>query len=92
MAASVFFVLAWLAATGAAHGRSSSLAAFVVGLTFAVLGPTRSAYVLDLVEPDKQPNAIALNQVALNARASPALRSAARSWPGPRSAPPARSC
>jgi MFS family permease len=83
VAASVFFVLAWLAATGQLTVTHLSLAAFMVGLTFAVLGPTRSAYVLDLVEPNKQANAVALNQVALNASrvAGPALGGALVAWP-----------
>ena len=83
VAAGVFFVLAWLAASGQLSVGHLTAGGFLVGLTFAVLGPTRSAYVLELVERDKQPNAIALNQVALNASrvAGPALGGALVAWP-----------
>jgi len=81
--AGVFFVLAWLAASNQLTVTHLAFGGFLVGLTFAVLGPTRSAYVLDLVEPDKQANAIALNQVALNASrvAGPALGGGLVAWP-----------
>jgi MFS family permease len=39
---------------------------FVIGLSFAILGPARSAYIVDLVEAERRGNAVALNQVALN--------------------------
>jgi MFS family permease len=83
LTAAVFFVLAWFAASGSLTVVDLSVGGFVVGLTFAVLGPTRSAYVLELVEPGMQPNAIALNQVALNASrvVGPALGGALVAWP-----------
>jgi MFS family permease len=40
---------------------------FLIGLTFAFLGPTRAAYSVELVEAPRRGNAMALNQVALNA-------------------------
>jgi MFS family permease len=83
LTAAVFLGLAWLAALGQLSVTHLVVAGFLVGLTFAVLGPTRSAYVLELVEPDMQPNAIALNQVALNASRviGPALGGALVAWP-----------
>lgn len=63
----VFFWLAWLAAIGALRVGHLTAAGFVVGVTFAVLGPTRSAYVVEIVEPEARGNAIAMNQIALNA-------------------------
>lgn len=81
--AGVFFVLAWFAAAGWLTVTDLAVGGFVIGLTFSVLGPTRSAYVLELVEPQMQPNAIALNQVALNASrvVGPALGGALVAWP-----------
>jgi MFS family permease len=81
--AALFFVLAWLAASNQLTVAHLAFGGFLVGLTFAVLGPARSAYVLELVEPDKRANAIALNQVALNASrvAGPALGGALVAWP-----------
>jgi MFS family permease len=81
--AAVFFVLAWLAGSGQLTVLHLTLSGFVIGLTFSVLGPTRSAYVLELVEPPKQANAIALNQVALNASrvVGPAVGGALVAWP-----------
>lgn len=39
---------------------------FVMGLMFSFLGPTRQAYIGDLVERDRRGNAVALTQVAQN--------------------------
>jgi MFS family permease len=62
----VFFGLAWLQGIGLMQVTYLTLGGFLVGMTFAVLGPTRSAYVVELVEPDRRGNAVAMNQVALN--------------------------
>ena len=80
--AAVFFVLAWLAASEQLSVLHLAVGGFFVGLTFAMLGPARSAYVLELVEPERQANAIALNQVALNASRvlGPALGGALVAW------------
>ncbi|MDD9945258.1 MAG: MFS transporter, partial [Myxococcales bacterium] len=43
------------------------LGGFLVGMTFSFLGPTRQAYAVELVPEDRWGNAVALNQVALNA-------------------------
>jgi MFS family permease len=66
LTAVVFIVLAWLSATGRLQIVHLTSAGFLVGLTFAVLGPARSAYIVDVVEPEHRGNAVALNQVALN--------------------------
>ena len=50
-------------------------AAFCVGASISLLGPARQAYAPELVPPERVANAVALNQVALNASrvAGPAL-------------------
>lgn len=78
----VFFGLAWLMASGRMRVPHLALGAFLVGSTFAFLGPTRQAYVLELVPESGRGNAIALNQVALNASRllGPALAGALLAW------------
>jgi MFS family permease len=66
LTAGVFAVLSWLSATGRMQVVHLTLSGFVIGLTFAVLGPARSAYIVDVVEEGSRGNAVALNQVALN--------------------------
>lgn len=66
LAAGVFIALAWLSASGRMQVAHLTLSGFLIGLTFAVLGPARSAYVVDVVAVDHRGNAVALNQVALN--------------------------
>jgi MFS family permease len=75
VSALVFFGLAWLMWAGQMQISYLTAGGFLVGMTFAFLGPTRSAYVVELVEPERRPNAVALNQVALNLSrvAGPAL-------------------
>lgn len=41
--------------------------AFLIGTTFAFLGPTRQAYAVELVPEARRGNAVAINQIALNA-------------------------
>lgn len=41
--------------------------AFITGMMFSFLGPTRTAYIGELVEPERRGNAIALTQVGMNA-------------------------
>ena len=75
LTALVFFWLAWLTAIGTLRVGHLTAGGFVIGLTFAVLGPTRSAYIVEIVESDARGGAIAMNQVALNASrvAGPAI-------------------
>jgi MFS family permease len=42
-------------------------ASFVTGLSFSFMGPARQAYVVNIVPEDRRGNAVALNQVAVNA-------------------------
>src|SRR5512139_1321862 len=44
-----------------------ALGSFVIGVAFSFLGPSRQAFMLELVEGSHRGNAVALSQVALNA-------------------------
>ena len=92
LTAGVFFVLAWFAASGSLTVTDLAAGGFVVGLTFSVLGPTRSAYVLELVEPTCSPTPSPSTRSRSTRLASSGPRSAARSSPGLPLVPPARSC
>jgi len=63
----VFLVLAALSSSGSLTVTHLVVGGFIVGLTFAFLGPTRTAYMVDLVEFEHRGRAAALTQVALNA-------------------------
>lgn len=80
----VFFVLAALHWSGRLVVPHLVMGGFAVGLTFAFLGPTRQAYVVELVDEQRLGNAVALNQVALNASrvAGPALGGVLLAWQG----------
>lgn len=67
MAAAVYLCLAGLMASGAISVLFLTVGSFVTGMVFAFLGPTRQAYVPELVPDEIRGNAVALNQVALNA-------------------------
>jgi MFS family permease len=56
--------------------------AFVTGMSFSFMGPARQAYVVDLVRENRRGNAVALNQVALNASRvlGPALAGGLIAW------------
>lgn len=56
--------------------------AFVTGMSFSFMGPARQAYVVDLVPEHRRGNAVALNQVALNASRvlGPALAGGLIAW------------
>lgn len=56
--------------------------AFVTGMSFSFMGPARQAYVVDLVREERRGNAVALNQVALNASRvlGPALAGGLIAW------------
>lgn len=60
----VFASLALLYASGHIAVVFLAMAAFVMGLTFAFIGPARQALVVDLVPGSVRGNAIALSQVA----------------------------
>lgn len=63
----VFFVTGILIGLDAISILALSVGSFVIGTMFSLLGPTRQAYVGYLVEPERRGNAVALQQVALNA-------------------------
>lgn len=44
-----------------------ALGSFVIGMAFSFLGPSRQAFMLELVDQARRGNAVALSQVALNA-------------------------
>lgn len=67
MTAVVFLLLAALMASGAMSVPFLAVGGFATGMVFAFLGPTRQAYVPELVPDTMRGNAVALNQVALNA-------------------------
>lgn len=60
------FATAVLIATGAITVLWLAAGSFVLGTMFSFLGPTRQAYLGDLVEPARRGNAVALTQVAMN--------------------------
>ena len=64
---SVFFALAALMASGEIHVVFLALGSFLMGAMFAFLGPTRQAFVVELVPASQRGNAVALSQVANNA-------------------------
>jgi MFS family permease len=61
-----FFVVAVLIAGDAISIVSLAAASFLIGLAFSFLGPSRQAFLMELVTPAKRGNAVALSQVALN--------------------------
>ncbi|MEX0749617.1 MAG: MFS transporter, partial [Dehalococcoidia bacterium] len=63
----VFFVTGVLIGLDAISILALSVGSFVIGTMFSLLGPARQAYVGYLVEADRRGNAVALQQVALNA-------------------------
>ena len=65
--AAVFFATGVLIGVDAISVLLLSGGSFVIGTMFALLGPTRQAYVGFLVDPARRGNAVALQQVALNA-------------------------
>ncbi|MDA0350938.1 MAG: MFS transporter [Chloroflexi bacterium] len=63
----VFLVTGLLLATDQIAVFHLAAGAFVIGTMFAFMGPARQAWVAELVGEDLRGNAVALNQVALNA-------------------------
>lgn len=80
---SVFFTLAALMATDRIHVVFLAAGSFLMGAMFAFLGPTRQAFVIELVGDRLRGNAIALSQVANNlSRAlGPAVAGLLLAWP-----------
>jgi len=64
---SVFVSLGVLVATGLIEVVWLALGSFVTGVSFSFLGPSRQAWMLELVEGHRRGNAVALSQVGLNA-------------------------
>lgn len=62
-----FFVLALLVLTNVIEVIYLVIGSFVIGMAFSFLGPARQAFMVELVEPNRRGNAVALSQVALNA-------------------------
>jgi MFS family permease len=62
-----FAVLAGLVATDTISIAALVAGSFVNGVAFSFMGPARQAYVLDIVSENQRGNAVALNQVSLNA-------------------------
>lgn len=62
----VFFVIALMIAFDVITVWYLSIAAFVTGTMFSLLGPARQAFIGEMVEPERRGNAIALTQVAQN--------------------------
>ncbi len=62
-----FTVLAILVATDVIEVIYLALGSFIIGVAFSFLGPSRQAFMLELVELHRRGNAVALSQVALNA-------------------------
>ncbi len=63
----VFLSLAILVATGVIEVFYLALGSFVTGVSFSFLGPSRQAWMLEMVEGNRRGNAVALSQVGLNA-------------------------
>lgn len=63
----VFFAIGVLIAFDRISIILLAAGSFVVGMSFSFVGPSRQAYVAEVVEPYRRGNAVALNQVALNA-------------------------
>ncbi|MCA9843330.1 MAG: MFS transporter [Dehalococcoidia bacterium] len=72
-------ILIWLDLIAIWHLVTAS---FITGMSFSFMGPARQAYVVDLVEEGRRGNAVALNQVALNASRvlGPAVAASLIAW------------
>lgn len=64
LATSVFALLSLALATGAIRVAFLSAGSFVMGSTFAFIGPARQALVVELVPDQRRGNAMALSQIA----------------------------
>lgn len=63
----VFVGLSALVAADLITVAALTVGSFLNGVSFSFLGPSRQAFVVELVQQDRRGNAVALNQVALNA-------------------------
>ncbi len=62
-----FFALAIFVATDLISVPFLAIGSFVTGVAFSFLGPSRQAFALELIDAPRRGNAMALNQVSLNA-------------------------
>jgi MFS family permease len=62
-----FFGLALLVATDHISVLFLAIGSFLTGMAFSFLGPSRQAFALELIDPPRRGNAMALNQVSMNA-------------------------
>lgn len=62
-----FVSLGLLVATDVIEVGYLAIGSFVIGVSFSFLGPSRQAFMLELVDGSRRGNAVALSQVALNA-------------------------
>lgn len=62
-----FFALAILVATDLISVPFLAIGSFVTGIAFSFLGPSRQAFALELIDLPRRGNAMALNQVSMNA-------------------------
>lgn len=78
----VFLVIGVLLAADRIELWHLVVGSFFTGASFAFIGPARQAWVAELFDPDLRGNAIALNQVALNAARiwAPAIGGFMVSW------------
>jgi MFS family permease len=78
----VFVALAALVAFGSIAIVHLAASAFVLGVSFAFIGPARQALVVELVPPERRGNAMALSQIANNASrvGGPAVAGALLAW------------
>jgi MFS family permease len=61
------FAIGMLILTGQITVFFLAAGAFITGVMFSFLGPTRTAYIGEIVPPERRGNAIALTQVGMNA-------------------------
>jgi MFS family permease len=80
--AAVFVVTALLVAAEAVRVWHLAAGTFVLGVCFSFMGPARQAFVVDLVEPERRGNAMALSQIANNASriGGPAIAGVLLAW------------
>lgn len=62
-----FFVIGLLVATDIITVIYLATGSFIIGVAFSFLGPSRQAFMMELVDASRRGNAVALSQVALNA-------------------------
>lgn len=81
-AMTVFFVIGVLIATDRIELWHLAAGSFFIGASFAFIGPARQAWVGELFDQELRGNAVALNQIALNAARvwAPAIAGFMVSW------------